>query len=182
MRIIGIDPGSERTGYAIIDSDGADQRAILFGVISTSSRLPFHKRLQRIYVELMSVLERQQADAMAVEGVFYAVNVQSALKLGHARGVALLVAAQRQLPVFEYSPLEIKNSIVGYGRAEKHQVQSMVRLLLRLPEDPLPADAADALAVAICHSHRCASAALRSLPAPGTLRRPNRRRRPAHRT
>ena len=90
---------------------------------------------------------------MAIEEVFYASNVQSALKLGHARGVALLVAAQWDLPVFEYSPLEIKSSIVGYGRAEKRQVQSMVRVLLRLPGDPPPDDAADALAIAICHLH-----------------------------
>ena len=93
---------------------------------------------------------------MAVEEVFYAANVQSGLKLGHARGIALLVAAQMNLPVFEYSPLEIKSSIVGYGRAEKRQVQSMVQLLLRLPELP-PPDAADALAVAICHSHHSTS-------------------------
>jgi crossover junction endodeoxyribonuclease RuvC len=91
---------------------------------------------------------------VAIEGVFYAANVQSALKLGHARGVALLVAAQQGLPVFEYSPLEIKSAIVGYGRAEKSQVQLMVRHLLRLSETPTPDDAADALAIAICHSHR----------------------------
>jgi len=157
MRIIGIDPGSERTGYAIIESDGTEHMAVLYGVISTSSRLPFHKRLQRIYSELTRVLERHSADAMAIEEVFYATNVQSALKLGHARGVALLVAAQRDLPVFEYSPLEIKGSIVGYGRAEKRQVQSMVRVLLRLPGDPPPDDAADALAVAICHSQNSAA-------------------------
>ena len=125
MRVIGIDPGSERTGYAIIESDGTEHVAVLYGVICTSSRLPFHKRLRRIYSELTRILDRHCADAMAIEEVFYASNVQSALKLGHARGIALLVAAQRDLPVFEYSPLEIKSSIVGYGRAEKRQVQSI---------------------------------------------------------
>jgi crossover junction endodeoxyribonuclease RuvC len=162
MRIIGIDPGSERTGYAIIESDGSEHLAVLYGVISTSSRLPFHKRLQRIYSELTRVLARHHADAMAIEEVFYASNVQSALKLGHARGVALLVAAQHDLPVFEYSPLEIKSSIVGYGRAEKRQVQSMVRVLLSLPGDPPQDDAADALAIAICHSQNTAAPVARA--------------------
>jgi crossover junction endodeoxyribonuclease RuvC len=103
---------------------------------------------------LREILAREKVDAIAIEEVFHAVNVQSALKLGHARGVALLAAAETGMPVFEYSPLEIKSGIVGYGRAEKSQVQEMVRFLLRLPEIPSPDDAADALAVAICHSHR----------------------------
>ncbi len=154
MRILGIDPGSDATGYGLIESDGSRHSSILFGAIRTSPRRAFHERLLQIYTQLMEILSREEIHAVAIEGVFYSANVQSALKLGHARGVALLVAAQQGLPVFEYSPLEIKSAIVGYGRAEKSQVQMMVRLLLSLPETPTPNDAADALAVAICHSHR----------------------------
>jgi crossover junction endodeoxyribonuclease RuvC len=154
MRILGIDPGSASTGYGIIESDGSEHTAILYGAIRTKARQPFHERLLKIYTDLSSVLAREKADAMAIEEVFHATNVQSALRLGHARGIALLVGAQHGLPVFEYSPLEIKSAVVGYGRAEKTQVQTMVRLLLHLPETPSPDDAADALAIAICHAHR----------------------------
>jgi crossover junction endodeoxyribonuclease RuvC len=154
MRILGIDPGSNCTGYGIIESDGSQHSAILYGAIKTKTRQPFPERLLQIHDTLMEILGREPAHAMAVEGIFYATNVQSTLKLAHARGVALLVAARRELPVFEYSALEIKSAIVGYGRAEKAQVQSMVRFLLRLAETPSPNDAADALAVAICHAHR----------------------------
>jgi crossover junction endodeoxyribonuclease RuvC len=154
MRILGIDPGSDTTGYGLIESDGSRHSSILFGAIRTSPRLPFHERLLQIYTQLMEILSRETIDAVAVENVFHAANARSALRLGHARGVALLVAAQQKLPVFEYSPLEIKSAIVGYGRAEKSQVQMMVQLLLNLEQTPAPADAADALAVAICHSHR----------------------------
>jgi crossover junction endodeoxyribonuclease RuvC len=155
MLILGIDPGLESTGYGIIDTDGTKHKAILFGAIKTNVRQPFNKRLLKIHVELNNVLERMKVDIMAIEGVFYSTNVQSALKLGHARGIPLLVAAQLGLEVFEYSPLEIKSAIVGYGRAEKSQVQTMVRFLLGLQEIPSPDHAADALAVAICHAHRC---------------------------
>jgi crossover junction endodeoxyribonuclease RuvC len=161
MRILGIDPGSGSTGYGIIDTDGSQHRAILYGVIKTNSKRPFHERLLKIHSDLAEILSREKADIMAVEEVFHATNVQSALRLGHARGVALLVAAQHGLDVCEYSPLEIKNAVVGYGRAEKTQVQAMVRLLLNLPEIPSPNDAADALAVAICHAHRMKNYELR---------------------
>ncbi len=154
MRILGIDPGSEATGYGIIESDGTYHHSVLFGVIKTKPRRPFQERLLKIHTDLTEILSREKAQVMAIEEVFYAANVQSALRLGHARGVALLVAAQQGLSVFEYSPLEIKSAIVGYGRAEKTQVQGMVRFLLRLPEVPASDDAADALAVAICHAHR----------------------------
>jgi len=154
MRILGIDPGSGSTGYGIIETDGSRHRDILYGAIKTHPRRPFHERLLKIYTELSDILAREKADVMAIEEVFHATNVQSALRLGHARGIALLVAAQQGLPVYEYSPLEIKSAVVGYGRAEKSQIQMMVRLLLSLPEIPSPDDAADALAVAICHAHR----------------------------
>ncbi len=154
MRILGIDPGSESTGYGIIDSDGCRHTAVTYGTIRTQASCPFHERLLKIHSGLRELLAREKVDVVAIEEVFHAANVQSALKLGHARGVALLAAAESNLPVFEYSPLEIKSGIVGYGRAEKTQVQEMVRFLLRLESVPAPDDAADALAVAICHCHR----------------------------
>ena len=154
MRILGIDPGSGSTGYGLIETDGSLHKAILYGAIKTQTRQPFHVRLLKIHQELMRVLSREKADVMAIEEVFHATNVRSALQLGHARGIALLVAAQQGLDVCEYSPLEIKSAVVGYGRAEKNQIQGMVRLLLNLPVIPSPDHAADALAVAICHAHR----------------------------
>lgn len=163
MRILGIDPGSQATGFGLIESDGSEHSAVTYGALRTSSRQPFPERLLAIYAGLERLFETERVDAVAVEEVFHAANVQSALKLGHARGVAILAAARKGIPVFEYSALEVKSAIVGYGRAEKRQVQAMVRFLLRLPEVPSPDDAADALAVAICHSHRNAGA-LRGLP------------------
>ena len=154
MRILGIDPGSGSTGYGLIETDGSRHDAIVYGAISTQARQPFHVRLLKIHQELTKILKREKADIMAIEEVFHATNVQSALRLGHARGIALLVAAQHKLEVAEYSPLEIKSAVVGYGRAEKSQIQSMVRFLLNLREIPTPDHAADALAVAICHAHR----------------------------
>ena len=154
MRILGIDPGSGSTGYGLIETDGSRHNAILYGAISTQARQPFHVRLLKIHQELTKILNHEKANIMAIEEVFHATNVQSALRLGHARGIALLVAAQHNLEVAEYSPLEIKSAVVGYGRAEKSQIQSMVRLLLNLREIPAPDHAADALAVAICHAHR----------------------------
>jgi crossover junction endodeoxyribonuclease RuvC len=154
MRILGIDPGTGATGYGIIETDGSKHRSILFGAISTNARLPLNERLLKIHADLSKILSHEKAEIMAIEEVFHAANVQSAMRLCHARGVALLAAAQHGLKVFEYSPLEIKSAVVGYGRAEKSQIQGMVRLLLDLPEIPTPDHAADALAVAICHAHR----------------------------
>jgi crossover junction endodeoxyribonuclease RuvC len=154
MRILGIDPGCDSAGYAIIDSDGLQHRAILYGAIKTSSRQPFSLRLHKIHQELDAILRREPAGVMAIEQVFSSNNVDSALKLAHARGVIMLLAAQHGMPVSEYSALEIKKGVVGYGRAEKEQVQSMVSFLLQLPSIPTPSDAADALAVAICHANR----------------------------
>ena len=154
MRIIGIDPGSGGTGYGIIETDGSSHRLVSYGAIQTSAKKPFHERLLKIHSELNKILAKEKADAMAIEEVFYAANVQAALKLGHARGVALLAAAEHGLSVNEYSPLEIKSAVVGYGRADKFQVQAMVRMLLNMPELPSPDHAADALAVAICHANR----------------------------
>jgi len=151
LRVIGVDPGSDSTGYGVVDSDGNRHRLVEFGAIRPPARTSFAERLCVISEKLEEVVARLAPDACAVEETFYAVNVKSALKLGHARGVALVVAARARIPVFEYSPLEIKLALVGYGRAEKHQVQEMVRLLLALKEAPMPLDASDALGVAICH-------------------------------
>ena len=154
MRVLGIDCGSERTGYGVIDSDGAVHRLVVAGVIRTHARTPFEKRLLEIAGELRRLIGRHLPEAAAVEGVFYSANVKTALKLAHVRGVALLAIAEAGLDLGEYSPLEVKTSVVGYGRAEKRQVQMMVRSLLGLAETIESEDACDALAVAICHATR----------------------------
>lgn len=151
MRVLGIDCGTERTGFGVIDSDGVAHRIVASGVIRTSPREPLASRLSVIASELRIIIRQNQPDAAAVEEVFHAVNTRSALKLAHVRGVALLVAADAGLAVGEYSPMEVKLSVVGYGRAEKTQVQLMVRSLLSLAAEA-PEDASDALAVAICHA------------------------------
>jgi len=157
MRVLGIDCGSARTGFGVIDSDGESHRVVAFGAVQTSSKQSFPKRLHKIHEDLSALIRKFSPDEVAVEEVFYATNVKSALKLGHIRGVALLAATEAGIPVSEYSALEVKSSVVGYGRAEKRQVQEMVKHLLRLQEIPQPDDAADALALSICHVHRCAT-------------------------
>jgi crossover junction endodeoxyribonuclease RuvC len=154
LRILGIDPGTQATGFGIIESDGNRHSLVEHGVVASPRSLSFPEKLLHIHNELIQVIERCRPDRVAVENLFYAVNVKSALKLGHARGVALLTCVSRGLPVDEYSPLEIKQAVVGYGRADKRQVQKMVALLLGLGAPPEPHDAADALAVALCHAHR----------------------------
>lgn len=153
MRVFGVDPGSERTGFGCIETDGQRHRLAVSGAIVVPARATFPERLRLIHDELAALLRQHTPDIVAIENLFTAANVRSALKLGHARGVAMLAAVECGLTVVEYSPAEIKRAVVGYGRAEKHQVAEMVRLLLQLDEVPTPADAADALAVAICHVH-----------------------------
>lgn len=154
MRIIGIDCGTEKTGFGVIESDGRSHRFVTAGVIRTRTADALERRLQSIAGELREVLENFSPEAFAVEEVFYAVNAKSALKLAHVRGVALLTAAEAGLEVSEYSPLEVKISVVGYGRAEKQQVQMMVHSLLGIGPRFDSYDATDALAVAICHGTR----------------------------
>ncbi|MSO83663.1 MAG: crossover junction endodeoxyribonuclease RuvC [Acidobacteria bacterium] len=153
MRIFGIDPGSERTGYGCVETDGRVTHLVTCGAISAHAGDALPQRLARIYRELSALLVTCDPDCVAIESLFHAVNVRSALMLGHARGVAMLAAVEAGCPVVEYAPAEIKRAVVGYGRAEKHQVQQMIKLLLGLDEAPSPHDAADALAVAICHLH-----------------------------
>jgi len=152
MRILGIDPGSKATGYGFIEQQGNRLLHLDNGAIFTRSNDALPERLQLIYRELCRLIEHYRPEAVAVEQVFMARNPASALKLGHARGVALLAGINAGLPVAEYSALQVKSAVVGYGRAGKNQVQQMTRTLLNLPEIAQE-DAADALAVAICHAH-----------------------------
>jgi crossover junction endodeoxyribonuclease RuvC len=153
MRVLGVDCGSRITGFGVIDTDGADCVFVRCGVIRPKVSDPLAVRLKLIHSGLVQVIGELQPDAAAFESLFYATNVQSALKLGHVRGVSMFAAAEANVPVFEYSPLEVKSAVTGYGRAEKPQVQHMVRTLLKLPVPPEPYDASDALAVALCHAH-----------------------------
>jgi crossover junction endodeoxyribonuclease RuvC len=152
MRVLGIDCGTERTGYGVIESDGRTHQLVSAGVIQTNTKSPLEARLQEIWREIRSVIARDVPKAAAVEEVFYATNVKTALKLAHVRGVALLAISEAGLEFGEYSPLEIKTSVVGYGRAEKCQVQVMVKSLLHLDQPIDSEDACDALAVAVCHA------------------------------
>jgi crossover junction endodeoxyribonuclease RuvC len=170
VKIFGIDPGSARTGYGCVETDGSRQRMIVSGTISTPASASFPQKLLKIHARLAVLLADCRPDCVAIESLFHAANVRSALKLGHARGVAMLAAVEAGLPVVEYTPAEIKRAVVGYGRAEKHQVQQMVKVILGLAAVPSPHDAADALAVAICHVHSMAparAAAAMAAPAPG---------------
>ncbi len=158
MRVLGIDCGGEYTGYGVVEQDGSGLlHHLCSGAIRLSARQPLELRLKRICEELHKIIRAYSPEEVAIEDVFYAVNAKSALKLGHVRGVAMLVAAQAGLDVVAYSPLSIKSAVVGYGRAEKSQVQLMVARLLELPAPPEPPDAADALAIAICHLHTAAT-------------------------
>jgi crossover junction endodeoxyribonuclease RuvC len=154
VRVFGIDPGSERTGYGCVETDGSRHRIIACGAISSTALASFPDKLHRIHSQLTIILADCRPACVAIENVFYSVNARSALKLGHARGVAMLAAVEAGVPVFEYTPAEIKRAVVGYGRADKAQVQQMIKLLLGLARAPSPHDAADALAVAICHATR----------------------------
>ena len=157
MRVFGIDCGTEITGYGVVESDEESRVPRLvccaFGAIRLPKQKTMAERLKQVFEELTTQLEHWRPDVVAIEEVFYSVNAKSALKLGQVRGVALLSAAMQHKPVAEYAPLKIKSSVVGYGLAGKEQVQFMVARVLGLAEPPTPPDAADALAIAICHIH-----------------------------
>lgn len=150
MLVLGVDPGSLSTGYGLVEKQ--HQRLIYVGggKISPPSSLPFTRRIHHIFQALVHIIDEHRPDEMSIEDIFFAKNVKSALKIGHVRGAALVAAVQNNLTVFEYTPLQIKQSVVGYGRATKEQVRSMVKAILQI-EIPLSLDASDALAVAICH-------------------------------
>lgn len=152
MIILGIDPGTQTTGYGIIEKAGREIIHVDNGVISPKQKLSLAEKLLHIFHDLEKIIKTHKPDAVAIEEVFVSNNARSALILGHARGIAMLAASQNGLPVHEYSTREIKKAIVGYGNAEKNQVAQMVKTLLKLPE-PAALDASDALATAICHIH-----------------------------
>ncbi|HWX56174.1 MAG TPA: crossover junction endodeoxyribonuclease RuvC [Verrucomicrobiae bacterium] len=158
MRVLGVDCGSEYTGYGVVEQH-EDQRLLccVCGAIKLRTRDAMALKLQRIFADLTAIIAEHRPEVVAIEDVFYAANVKSALKLGQVRGVAMLAASSCGLEVAEYSPLSIKSAVVGYGRAEKVQVQQMVMRLLKLSEAPEPSDASDALAIAICHIHTAAT-------------------------
>lgn len=158
MRVLGIDPGSETTGWGVVEGDrnGQKYRLVEYGVVKLSSSATFSSRLLKISQALEEVIDRLQPDACAIEEAFYSVNPKVTLKLGQVRGVALLIAERAALEIGEYAPRLVKQTVAGYGNAEKRQVQQMVRVLLSLTAVPEPHDAADALAVAICHFHHAA--------------------------
>ncbi|MBC7224770.1 MAG: crossover junction endodeoxyribonuclease RuvC [Anaerolineae bacterium] len=153
MRVLGIDPGTARVGYGVVEGEGALLRAVTYGVVATPASQALPERLKEIYRAIGALISEVAPDALAAEELFFSRNARTAFAVGQARGVVLLAAAHAAVPVFEYTPLQVKQAVVGYGRAPKEQVQEMVRVLLSLPEVPRPDDAADALAVAICHVH-----------------------------
>lgn len=153
MIVFGIDPGVATTGYGLVGDDDGCLGLLDCGVVSTPAGEPLPARLASTYGRLASLLALRRPDAVAVEQLFFGRNVRTAIAVGQARGVALLAAEHAGVPVYEYTPLQVKQAVVGYGRADKHQVKEMVRLLLRLDTTPEPDDAADAVAVAVCHLH-----------------------------
>ncbi len=154
MRVLGVDPGTRVCGYGVIDATPAGLKVVDYGVIRASAKKPLYERLNIIHQGLCEIFRRHEPGVAAVEGVFYGINVRTAIKIGEARGVALIACAAEGLEVAEYSPRTVKKSVVGTGAAHKSQVQEMVRLQLGLAELPEPDDAADALAIAICHCRR----------------------------
>lgn len=157
MLIIGIDPGTATCGYGVVRMDGSRLVPLTYGIFSTPPKMQMHFRLQKIYRELKEIIEKYPPDCIAVEKLFFNKNVTTGITVAQARGVILLAAAEYDLPVVEFTPLEVKQAVVGYGKAEKAQVQYMVQRLLGLKEIPKPDDAADALAVSICALHESAS-------------------------
>ena len=153
MRVLGIDPGSETLGWGVVEGEGLKYKLVDFGTVKSNPREAFSKRLLKIFDGVADIIWRFQPDALSIEEAFYAVNVNVAMKLGQVRGIVMLAGEKAGLGIAEYSPRIIKQTVGGYGNAEKHQVQEMVRILLHLKTAPQPHDAADALAIAICHFH-----------------------------
>jgi len=154
MRVLGIDPGTLNMGYGVVDEDAGEMAMVDCGVVSLSSKVPVEQRLSSLYKKLVEIVARHQPDEVAIEEPFVAGNVRSALAIGRAQAIAMLAAANKNLPVFRYLPTQVKQQVTDYGGSSKEQVQEMVRLQLGLAEPPQSSDAADALAVAICHLHQ----------------------------
>ena len=153
MRVLGVDPGTATTGFGVVEKKGSRLRHIAHGVISTPAHTPFAQRLKTIFDEVHALLELHQPDAVAIEKLFFSQNVTTGISVAQARGVIAVAVAQCGKPIAEFSPLEVKNAVVGYGKATKRQVQEMIKILLNLEAIPKPDDAADALAIAICQLH-----------------------------
>ncbi|MGC9521775.1 MAG: crossover junction endodeoxyribonuclease RuvC [Anaerolineae bacterium] len=154
MRVLGIDPGTATTGYAVVEETEGRLELIAMGAITTPAKTPLPLRLKQIYSDLEALINTYHPDASAVEELFFSRNARTAMSVGHARGVTLLALADADLAIAEYTPMQIKQAVTGYGNADKHQVQQMVKMLLNLSEIPRPDDAADAAAVAVCYLHR----------------------------
>ena len=153
MKVLGIDPGSETLGWGVVEGENLKYKLVDYGTVKSSPREKFSKRLLKIFEGVKAVIENFQPDVLSIEEAFYSVNVNVAMKLGQVRGAVIVLGELSGLEIAEYSPRLVKQTVVGYGNAEKHQVQEMVRLLLRLQKAPEPHDASDALAIAICHFH-----------------------------
>lgn len=153
MRILGIDPGYAIVGYGVLEFDKMSFKVINYGAITTEPETPFDKRIAEIYDDMCRVLDMFKPDCMSIEKLYFNTNITTGIDVAQARGVIMLPAVQRNIPIFEYTPLQVKAAITGFGRAEKHRVQEMTKNLLHLKEVPKPDDTADALAIAICHAH-----------------------------
>ena len=157
MRIIGIDPGYAIVGYGIVDFDGLRFKTVAYGAITTPADMPFCDRLKTIYSDMQTLIETYNPDHMAIEKLYFNTNTTTAIDVAQARGVIVLSAANSNVKIFEYTPLQVKQSITGYGRAEKHQVMEMIKSFLSLKAVPKPDDTADALALTVCHGHSVGS-------------------------
>lgn len=157
MRILGIDPGIATVGFGVIDADGGHQKYVACGTITTPANTPLTSRLGQIYSDLNQLYDTFQPDAISIEELFFNTNITTGISVAHGRGVILLSAHQHKIPVYEYTPLQVKQAVVGYGRADKKQVIDMVRRILNMPSPPRPDDAADAVAMAICHARSSTS-------------------------
>lgn len=158
MRIIGIDPGYAIVGYGVVDYDNCSFNTLGYGAVTTDSAMPFSDRICSIYDDLNTLISRYKPDQMAIERLYFNTNTTTAIDVAQARGAIILAAGKNGLSIHEYTPLQVKQSITGYGRAEKHQVMEMVRELLKLKSVPKPDDTADALAIAVCHGYSAGSA------------------------
>ncbi len=163
IRILGIDPGYGTTGFALLGAEKNAFRLINCGVITTPAGMEFPRRLEMLYNDVCQLIRTAKPDALAIEELFFGQNVTTGIGVAHARGVVLLAAAQENLPIFEYKPMQVKQAVVGYGNATKHQVMDMTRRLLKLEKLPRPDDAADAIAISLCHA-RSATSLLRFVP------------------
>ncbi len=153
MRILGIDPGYAIVGYGVLDYDNVRFDVVNYGAITTDAKTPFPGRLREIYEDMNSLLDKFAPDCMSVEKLYFNTNITTGIDVAEARGVILLAAAEREIPIYEYTPLQVKVAVTGYGRAEKHRMMEMTKNILRLKSVPKPDDTADALAIAICHGH-----------------------------